>query len=142
MADTENGAENIEKNIQLAFKLIAANSIILIISCAIVLFIIAPSLAAGVFEYLPDAPFYSTLIEFFPTVEELTWFMQLAAAAGIAAGAMAAATAALVRKRRLWKLTMALSFLSALGGIISGVGIFLGLIAFWKLRKTESAFKD
>jgi predicted membrane-bound spermidine synthase len=129
-----------EQRIRTAVNMMLINSVSLMASCIIVFALAAPSLAAGVFEYLSDAPFYSTLIKYFPTVELLTTFMQQVAFIGIVAGVIGFAAWVLARKRRHWLPTMIPCFLSALGGIITGVGLILGAIAFRRLYKARSAF--
>jgi len=116
------------------------------IKIAMVLLIItaAVSFVSGIYLYLNAADFVDTLVNMFPAgtfsadmINSLEGSLQLSGLLSIIGGIVAAITAVLAYKRRMYSLTIILCIVAALIG-----NLILGIIALYLIHKAKPAFTD
>ena len=87
------------------------------------------------------SPLYS-LMTGYVSVETMISLMKAAIILTLIGSAMGIISATLALKRRMWKLTVILCFVSATIAVFSLVGLIMGMAAFWLLLKAKPAFDD
>jgi len=94
--------------------------------------------AAELAQEMFDMPIFADLY----TVEEMTELIRQIGMASAAGGAVGVIAAVLALMRRLWVAAIILCLMSASVGLMSLIGVVLGLIAFWMLLKARPVFRD
>jgi hypothetical protein len=121
-----------------------AAAVLIVYSLPLILFCFYMYLWAGTLAGMlfSDPEFYDLLVQFAPDVTEegMISAIEMSAIAGMFSCALGIVTAALALARKAWLVTVIICTVFAISGIVTLIGLLVGLIALWLLYRSKESF--